>query len=51
MLSIFITLSRGLENADNDNLSVTKETFIYNAKSCRIKESLKFHHHFITKMF
>ena len=37
MLSIFITLSRGLENADNDNLSVTKETFIYNAKSCRMQ--------------
>lgn len=37
MLSIFITLSRGLENADNDNLSVTKETFIYNAKSYRMQ--------------
>ena len=37
MLSIFITLSRGLENADNDNLSVTKETFISNAKICRMQ--------------
>ena len=37
MLSIFITLSRGLENTDNDNLSVTKETFISSAKICRMQ--------------